>query len=343
MIPIKKPTIKRKDMDSVLSCMVSDDIGPGTLSGQFIAKVSDYLQCDGGLAFANYYFAIRFAFKTLGLVAGDKVITSALSPALYMQVFEDLELIPLVSDVDPDSGTILPTEVERLSADNEIKAIVVHYPLGIVPDIDAILVYDIPVIEDISQAFGAVKNEAKCGSLGKLAVVSTDEDGIITSGGGGLLLVNDKKYFPSLKALSESLAKEFFMPNLNASLGLSQIRKIGDLVERRNEIGKIFAQSLLKSRHKTLIQKIEADSVYYSFPVLINSTMNDVRKFARKKNVDTEPAFGHSLFTMIPELENNHYYQNAKSLVMRCLIFPCYPMLGKQNVILISKILAVLP
>ena len=73
-----KPTIRRKDMDNVLSCMVGDLIGPGRYAHDFITALVHYLKVSGGVALASYYSSLMLAFDVLKLEAGDKVIISAL-------------------------------------------------------------------------------------------------------------------------------------------------------------------------------------------------------------------------------------------------------------------------
>ena len=98
---------------------------------------------------------------------------------------------------------------------------------------------------------------------------------------------------------------------------------------------------IMKSRHTTLKQRDNVDPPFYSFPVMLTSGMNDVRKYARRKNIETIPAFWDSIISVGGDLKAN--FQNAKKILMRCLLFPLYPLLGNKNIELIARILSTLP
>jgi perosamine synthetase len=340
MIPVFKPTIKRKHMDSILTCMVSEEIGPGSLSHQFILKISSYIGLYGGIALSNYYFAIRFALKVLDLQRSDRVIISSLSPQLYSYALEENGFIPLIGDVEPDSGTLLPDEVERLLPQNP-KAILLHSPFGYIPDMEALSRYGIPIIEDISHSFGNKAGNRMCGTMGDVAVLSLCPPNIITAGSGGLVLTGNKHLYKKLKEMKGRLPETLLLPDMNASLGIAQLKEIDHFITRRKEIERVFSEAVMKSRHMTLKQKTDGEPGFYSFPVLLNSSMNEVRKYALKKNIETQPAFLSSIISHSSDEREDLPY--AKGLLLRCLLFPLYPMLGSKNIDLIARVLSTLP
>ena len=341
MISVYKPTIKRKDMDSVLTCMVSEEIGIGSLSHQFISKISTYLGVYNGIAVSSYYHTLSFACDALELEPSSAVIVSSLAPRFYLNVLNEMGLIPLIVDVDLDSCTLLPGEVEKKLPDNP-KAILLHYHLGYIPDIEAISGFGIPIIADISQALGAKKVDIPCGSEASIIIISLEPENIITTGGGGLVLTPKRKIYSILKDIKESSRKHQLLPDLNASLGLTQLKEIENFIDRRKEIENVYSQALMKSRHTILKQCMDCDPPFFSFPVMLVSGMNDVRKYARRKNIETLPAFWDSIVAVVGE-ELKTDFKNAKKISMRCLLFPLYPMLGSKDIELITRILSTLP
>jgi tRNA-2-methylthio-N6-dimethylallyladenosine synthase len=91
----------------------------------------------------------------------------------------------------------------------------------------------------------------------------------------------------------------------------------------------------------TLIQKSDAENVLSSFPVALSDGMKEVRQYAMKKNVDTHPAFADTIAAL--EDSPAAHCTSARSLALRCLLFPLYPMLGKRDVETVCKVLASLP
>jgi perosamine synthetase len=336
-ISVFKPTIKRRDMDSVLTCMVSDRIGPGALSSELASQLASYLGISGGMACSSYYASLRIALDALGLGEGDRIVISALSPSLYLDVFEEKGLVPLIADVDTDSGSILIERVRELLKQFP-KALIVHYTLGYIPDMEGLSDLGLPMIEDLSQGLGGNWGTRRCGSFGDLVILSLGPESIITSGDGGVILTgktNLLRYLREIKSASDCI-----LSNFNASLGLAQVKEIESFIATRAEIARVFSRSLMKSRHETLVQKGEGDNVYFSFPVVIQSSVREARQYSRKRDIDTRPAFSDSV---VARRDDSNSCPNAKRLALRCLLFPCYPMLGKKNTETISKVLSTLP
>ncbi len=338
-ISVFKPSIKRKDMDAVLNCMVSDRIGFGKASVQLIKELSDCLGLKGGIAFKEYYRALRAAVDGLELEKGDSVIISALAPHIYTMVLEDAGLEPLIADVDPDNALIDVEYIE--SAAQEAKAVIINYEMGFVPDMGRIFDVGLPLIEDISMAFGASFEGKKAGSFGKFTVLNLDEDGLVTTGGGAAVLAGSRKDLSLLNKITENMHHTSFLPDINASLGIVQLKSLEEYNEIRDEIAEIFSKSLMRSGHKKLIQKNDAVNVNYSFPVVLETGIQEVSAYARKNNVLTEAAFSGSVAAYSEEVQAE--CPNAKALLLRCVNFPLYPMLGKNNISIISRILSSLP
>ena len=339
-IQLFKPTIRRKDMDNVLTCMVSDSIGPGNKNHLFSSFMAHYLNAAGGVALSSYYSALMLAIDILKLEPGDSVIITPLCPSIYIYILEVKGLKPLFAEVDPDSGIIQAGQMEKLLAKNP-KALIAHYTLGFIPDIDEISQMGIPIIEDISQAVGAKWAETICGSFGQVTVCSLSPENIITSGNGSLVMVKKKSDYNYLKRLLEVSPEYTLLPDLNAAVGLAQLKELERFLKLRKEIADIFSRSLMRGKHSTLLQREKGENVCFSFPVVVNSSMKDIRHFARKKNIETHAAFKDTIITMNDDIYKS--FPNARQLLLRCVLFPLYPALANKNIESIAKVLAVLP
>lgn len=378
-VPVFRPTVKRKDMGSVLSCIVSDKIGPGEISRDLASRACHLLGHSGGVSLANSYLAISVALEALGLAASDAVIVSALAPALWLRVIQDKGLVPLVADVEADTASIDPAQAASL-VQKGAKAILVPHTMGIAADIEALKVHGLPILEDASQALGGKVGEALCGGAADICLLSLDPESIITCGGGALVLGRSRQTASALKRIQESSPLYSPLADMNAALGIAQLAALESFVAVRREVAAAYAQALLKSRHTSLVQKVEAENVLSSFPVTLNNGMKDVRQYALKKNVDSVPAFAETIAALeqtsaapdvpslaapgiahaaaadnpplaahenLPPAADNpplaSHCPNARSLVLRCLLFPLYPMLGKRDVEAVCRVLSTLP
>ena len=72
MIPTYSTTIRRKEMDAVLTCMVDEKIGPGELNGKLIQQVKEFIKCDGAVALRSPSIALKYALKSLDFESGRK-------------------------------------------------------------------------------------------------------------------------------------------------------------------------------------------------------------------------------------------------------------------------------
>jgi len=339
-LPVFRPTVKRKDMDSVLSCIVSDKLGPGAISRELVSRAAHLLGHSGGAALGSAFLALSVALESLGLARGDAVVLPALAPSLWLRVLLDKGLVPLVADVDPESAAIDPQEVAKL-VPRGAKAILVPHTLGIMADMEALRSHGLPVLEDASQALGGRLGEQPCGGAGDLCLLSLDPDEIVTCGGGALLLARGRQAAAAVRRIVESSPMYSQLADMNAALGISQLAALERFVLARREIAFAYSQSLLKSRHKSLLQRGDAEHVLSSFPVALKDGMKEARQYALKRNVETFPAFADTLAAREdpPAFPCPH----ARSLALRCLLFPLYPTLGRRDVEAVSKVLATLP
>ncbi len=327
-------------MGSVLSCIVSDKIGPGEISRELVARACHLLGHAGGVTLRNAYLALSVALEALGLGASDPVILPALSPSLWLRVLLDKGMVPLVADVDLESGTIDLQQAAAL-AQKGAKAILVPHTLGVIADVEALRAHGIPILEDASQALGGKVGEIPCGGAADVCLVSVDPEDIVTCGGGALVLARQKPVAAALRKTQEGSPLHSQLMDMNAALGISQLAALESFVAARREIALVYGQALLRSRHTSLVQKTDAENVLSSFPVALADGMKEVRQYALKKNVDTVPAFGDTIASL--EDSPAAHCANARSLVLRCLLFPLYPMLGKRDVEAVCKVLASLP
>ena len=373
-IPVFRPTLRRRDFNSVLSCLVSDRLGGGPLNHELAAELARYLGAAGGACLATFGQAVDCALEALGLAAGEAVVLSALAPAEYLQALAARGLRALVADVDPGTGLLLRSEVERHSA-SAPKALILHYPLGCVPESDELFRLGLPVLEDISQALGASpgggadsegqpdESSRRCGSLGAVSVLSLAPEGIITAGAGAAVFARDRRELKGLREAVERRPRDALLSDMNAALGLAQVREIERFLKARRAIAGVFSQAVARSRHGRLGPLQEATGVPFAFPVLVKDGVKTVRQFAMKRNIETCSAFADAVAAvgqaqLEPEVAlpaaggqgaesraeaTRAPFAAARDLLARCVLFPLYPTLLKRDLQLIVKVLSALP
>jgi dTDP-4-amino-4,6-dideoxygalactose transaminase len=326
-------------MDAVLTCMVNDALSSGQIADLFVKEISAYVGTAGGIAFREYARAVDTAVDALEMEPGSSVILSPFSPREYVASLQRRGCRTLFADVNEQSGCLDPDRIEELLQEKP-QGIIIHAPFGILPDIDRISSFGVPLIEDLSSGLGAHTGERKFGSYGRIVIVGLEPEGLITAGGGAIIMGSGKREVGVLKGLAEGLPRSTFMTDLNAALGLTQLRGIEQYIQRRREIGAVYTAALAKSRYRTLVQGGDAENVFHSFPVVFTMGTKDAVMYARKRGVETAEGFTDTALTVSDDARK---CRNAVSLASRSILFPLYPMLGKKNVETIAKILSSLP
>jgi dTDP-4-amino-4,6-dideoxygalactose transaminase len=292
----------------------------------------------GGVACATYPDAVGMALKALELEPGSRVVVSALSPAFYLEELSSSGLEPLVVDVEEACGCMAPALALDAARDKGADAMLIHYPLGYIPDIEQLLEAEIPIIEDITTAFGGNDGTRLSGTGGDYCIIGLEPEHLLTAGGGALLLASGRRQYTKLKQVVENASRSRLMPDMCAALALVQFRESEGYFERRKELASIFSKAVMKSRHRVLIQSGEGENVHFSLPLMIESSVKDVSAYARKKGVETSLAFADSLLECV-----SGDFPIARQFMLRCLVFPLYPTLGRQQAEQIAKVLSTLP
>jgi len=369
-IEVHSPTIRRKEMDAVLTAMVEDRVGPGEYSRVLIQAAKEHLRFDFALTLRSPAIALHLAIKALGLADGDGVLVSALSPHYYSQVIADLRLTPLYCDVSSFSFPCISVEsiekaISARPADVQPRCILLHHTLGFMPDTASIAALGIPVVEDISQSYcpptigqgrdsdGEKQADKKTDdgteapkppqreiAHGTFTVLGLEERDMLTSGGGALLFAMSRRDASVLRGYS-GLPPEYCLPDINAALASVQFKETERNMERRREIARVYTQASLRTKHKRFVSLDGFEYNDYAFPLVLETSMKDVTAYARKKEIIVENAFARSLAGT--GTVDSVMCPTSYSLSLRTVLFPLYPRLRSAETERVSKLITTLP
>ncbi len=358
--------IRRKDMDSVLNCLVTDSLAPGEFNDRLMKTAKERLSFNYGIALRSPYHAFSIALRCLDLEPGSVIALSAFSEPWVLDCLSAQGFLPFWLDVEP--STCLPgaQSLETLSGSGA-KALYLAQPWGVFTDPALLLDIGIPIIEDISTTIGSVaggeiglvpdseesadkpeipENSAapesiRAGELGMFTILGLEHAHAVTAGGGAILYAKDRREAQVLKNICENISPTLKLGDMNCALAFSQLRDLDKFIEKRSELAKLFEQSLARAHKKALVQAVEGKPAYYSCVVVLESGIKDVIAYAKKKDIPTLMAFEMTCIGIgaMPEGSCPH----ARSLVNRALAFPLHPRIGKGMAQKIAKVLATLP
>jgi dTDP-4-amino-4,6-dideoxygalactose transaminase len=372
VIPVSKPSIKRQDMDAVLSCLVEDNLGTASAAQEFLEKLSSYFGRAGAVTLREPRRGIELLFGALGVDGDATVVLSPLLPQVYRDVLGARGVAPRLVDVWED-GTIRLDQVAEIHPD----VLVVDAPLGHVPDVEQAGEIAGTVIEDVSAGLGARIGEKLLGTFGDYTVLFLEPEHLITAGGGIALLGRGRKEKQALAAQAARLPAASRMTDVNSALGLTQLRSLQAFLDRRSRIVEHYIRSLARSRHKSLPSRGVGTGVPFAFPVVVESNPKEAVEYAKKKHVEVAYAFeGSVLEALLKEAaateaaateaaggsassDRGHDESDppgagavgidlnalptAERLVRRCVTFPLYPMLTSEQIETVGRVIATLP
>lgn len=374
MIQTYSTTIRRKEMDAVLTCMVDEKIGPGELNSNFVQQLKSFFSVEGAVALRSPETALKYALASIGFEKGGVVMISALAPFWHFSALENLGYEVLVLDVDEQTG-LVNSEIVQRGINHGGRLLLLHETLGILPEMSGIMKLGIPVIEDISESAGSlVPNEdengnplkpSKAGSFGHYSILCLEEHDVITSGGGAVLLAPKRREWIVLKKIADELSKTELLPDINCALGLVQLKEFNKNEETRKKIFSLYQRACISGHHKMFVRnnnpgsfpkndekkgsdsedesrELDYSSTMCCFPLVLQSSFKDVKQYAARKDIEIALAYEDSVIARKSE-ELSESCIRAKSLYLRCALFPLYSRLTHSQVSKIVKVLETLP
>ena len=338
-------TIRRKEMDAVLTCMVDEKTGPGELNMRLVQQVKDYFKAAGAVALRSPALALKYALASLGTESGSGIMVSALAPDWQYSAVIDAGFKPVVLDVDEES-LLVTEETIRDGLKRGGRVLLFHETSGFLPDFSAILGIGIPVIEDISQSAGATEDDKKAGTFGMFSILGIEQDDILTGGGGAVLIAPEQREWTVLKSITDEMPSTDKLPDINSALAFIQLKELDRNELIRKEMRDAYCRSLMQGRYKTVIEKYDgAVNAVYSFPVVLTGDIKDVKDYALRKDIETAETFRESIVYRRRKADDADINAciKAMSLSLRCLNFPLYPRLGNTLSVKVAKVLSTLP
>ena len=350
MIQTYSTTIRRKEMDAVLTCMVDEKIGPGELNAKLITQIKEFIKCDGAVALRSPAIALKYALMSMGLEANSKVMVSALAPAWQYQSLVSMGFEPLVLDVDEVNG-LVNEQIISEGIKQGGKVLLLHETEGILPNLEEIVKLGVPIIEDISQSAGSAFSmtgddgsatlQKMAGTFGVYSILGLEERDVITAGGGAVLISPGRREWIVLKKYVEEAPLTDLLPDINAALAWVQVKEFARNEKTRKELFAMYQQACFIGRHKMYASENENGSTACSFPLVLSSSYKDVKQYAAKKDIEINLAYENSIIALKEELSETCIH--AKSLYLRCVHIPLYPRLTHAESSKIIKVLSSLP
>lgn len=248
-----KPCLGEEEEREVLDTLRSGWIGTGPKAQRFEQMFVDYVGCKHALAVNSATAALHLSLLAAGVKPGDEVITSPLTFAATANVAVHAGARPVFADIDPATLNIAPENIERAITDRTRAVIAVHFgglPCQMAEITEIARRHKLALIEDAAHAVGSRYNGRLIGGLGNLACFSFYANKNLTTAEGGMVTTDDddvaeriaiyrlhglsrhawQRYTSRRLMLSDAVypGYKYNMPDLLASLGIHQLRRVED-------------------------------------------------------------------------------------------------------------------
>lgn len=374
LIPLSVPNLSLDILENVKETIETGWVSTG---GRFIKefeeKLAEYVGMDRAISCQSGTAGLHLALRVLGVEHGDEVIVptltfiAAVNPVRYMgaePVFMDCD-DTLGIDVDKleefleNECFFSDGKVVNKKTNKVIKAIVaVHVfgnPLNIERLVEIKEKYNLKLVEDATEALGSFYLEGKykgksCGTIGDIGVYSFNANKIITTGGGGMVVSNNKQLLDKvaffgvqaktdpLYFIHDEVGYNYRMTNIQAAFGTDQIDRLEGFIETKIRNYNLYKEAIEKIDGLTLLPfKADTRSNYWFYSVIVDKDKygidrDDLLKKLNNDNIQTRPLWG-LIHKQKPYLNNFAYkIEKAEFYEKNLINIPCSSNLTEKEV-----------
>lgn len=254
------PNLGTLEKEYVLKAIDSNFVSTvGPFVPEFEEKFAEYIGSKKAVSVQSGTAALHIALYELGIGPDDEVIVPSLTFISTINAVLYVGATPIIVDVDPLTWNIDAEGIIKAITSNT-KAIIPVHLYGNPCQVDIIMKiakgYNLYVIEDATESLGATYNEKQTGTFGEFGCFSFNGNKLITTGGGGMIVTNDVKKAEHIKFLvnqARDSSKGYYHPemgfnyrmtNIEAALGLAQLARIDEFVEKKRKFRELYKKGL---------------------------------------------------------------------------------------------------
>ena len=358
-VPFSKPDIRQSDLSLVTKSIKSGWLTHGNNSKKFEKEFCNFTKVKFSTTVSSCTSGLHLACIALGLGKGDEVIVPAQTHTATAHAAELTGAKVKFADVDPLNGNILISEIKKKITKKTKCLIVVHmagYPCEMDKIIDLCKKKNIQVIEDCAHALGTTFKNKHAGSFGVCGVFSFYPTKQITTGEGGILITNNKKFFEKIKILKAlgvntppelrkkqgiydvtHLGLNYRLTDFQAALAIGQLKRYKVNLKKRHDVAKKYIK-IFSSLNKIQTQKFDKNHSYFIFQIFLPSEKirNSVLKEFKIKNIGSSIHYA----TPVPLMSyykkkynlKNKNFPNAEKYGKTSISLPVHPFINNSMI-----------
>jgi perosamine synthetase len=259
-IPLSAPDITDADIEAVVGVLRTPRLSIGPKMEEFERSFADLTGVPHGIAVSSGTAGLHLCVRALGIGEGDEVILPSFTFIAAGNAVLYERARPVFVDIDPLTLNLDPDKLER-SITPRTRAIIVVHTFGHPADMDPIMhiarKHGLTVIEDACEAIGARYRGLPVGGIGDFGVFGFYPNKPITTGEGGMVVTRHSQMAETMRALRNQgrcesdgwldhrlLGYNYRLSELNCALGLEQMKRIDDILDRREALAIQYSEEL---------------------------------------------------------------------------------------------------
>jgi len=330
-----KPTIGTEEEEAVLKVIKSGQLAQGPKVLEFENLVASYIGKKYAIAVSSGLAALHLSLIGLNINEDDEVILPSYTCDALLQAVLYIGAKPVIVDVNYEDMNISFDGALRVISDRT-KAIIIPHTFGFPADLNDFLNLNISIIEDCAVAIGGSYKSRKLGSFGEVSVFSFYATKMMATGEGGMILTDDDKIADKVRELRDytkhttfKIRYNYKMTDIEAALGICQIKKLDQFIEKRKVLFDRYME-LLKDRDDIVLPYYNYEEgtipAFYRFIIkLPGYNINRVIEAMKNRGI----ICGRGVLQPLHRLLRLNYinYLNSERLSKEVISLPLYPSL----------------
>ncbi len=340
-LPYAEPLIGNEEILEVSNVIRSGWLSRGPKTTEFEENFKNYIKSDFAVAVNSCTAGMHASLLALGIKYGDEVITSTFTFVATAHVIAYTGAKPVLVDINPLTYNMDINDLRRKITDKTKAIMPVHFagqPCDMREIQEIAKEHDLAIVEDAAHAAGAEYDGKKIGSLGNLTCFSFYPTKNMTAAEGGMVTTNDNKLAKKIRKLSfygidrspweryeegwehggkrsqwyydaQELGYRYYMIDIQAAIGLMQLKKLDEFNRVRREYAKYLSSALSKLNEiRVPLEKEGRKHCWHLFPIVINT---DLLRIDRNKFIKVLAAENIGAGVHFIPVHKHRYYQRC--------------------------------
>jgi perosamine synthetase len=346
VIPIARPVIGEEEIRAVTEVLRSGNLVQGKKVELFESEFSKYIGARFATAVSSGTSALQIGLQALGLRKGDEVITTPFTFAATANAIIHCGAKPVFADIDPKTFNLDPGKIK---ASGRTKAVICVHLYGQPCEMDSLAKVceesGLKLVEDAAQAVGAEYRGRRIGTFGYLSTFSFYATKNLTTGEGGMIVTGQKDIAEQARIIRNQgqseqykhdiISYNFRMTDIQAAIGIEQLKRIESLNRKRIENARFLTDSLssVKGIETPFVPK-HVKHVYHQYTIKVPKGRDRLLNYLNNHGVGARVYYPQPVYLQPPYVKmgfRKGLCPVAEEVCKQVLSLPVHPLLTQKE------------